>query len=98
MTAGFLLCGGVLGIAAPAGADTRVLTVGASGNYQYRTICEAVAAADADSNANNYYDIEIAPGTYPNDFPVVTRPDGLVTAYTLPLAFNDKIGTWQLPA
>lgn len=74
ITAGFLLCGGALGIASPAGADTRVLTVGASGNYQYRTISAAVAAADADSNANNYYDIEIAPGTYTNDFPVVTRP------------------------
>ena len=74
-TAGFLLCGAALGVAArPAGADTRVLTVGASGNYQYRTINAAVAAADADSNANNYYEIEVTPGTYTNDFPVVTRP------------------------
>lgn len=64
-----------MGIAVtPARADTKVLTVGASGDYQYRTISEAVAAADADSNANNHYDIEVAPGTYTNDFPVVTRP------------------------
>src|SRR5690348_2576790 len=74
VTAGFLFCGVALRIAGPAGADTRVLTVGVSSNYQYRTISAAVAAADADSNANNYYDIVITPGTYTNDFPVVTRP------------------------
>ena len=74
VTTRFLLCGVAFGIATPAGADTRVLTVGVSGNYQYRSINAAVAAANADSNVNNYYDIEVAPGTYTNDFPVVTRP------------------------
>ena len=33
-----------------------------------------MAAADADSNPNSYYDIQVAPGTYTNDFLVVTRP------------------------
>ena len=75
ITAKFLFCGAVLGIVAtPASADSRVLTVGASGNYQYGTISGAVAAADGDGNPNNYYDIEVAPGIYTNDFPVVTRP------------------------
>jgi len=36
---------------------------------QYRTISAAVAAANADPNANDYYDIEVAPGTYPGDDP-----------------------------
>jgi pectin methylesterase-like acyl-CoA thioesterase len=58
----------------PARAETKVLTVGTSGNFQYRTISAAVAAADADSNPNSYYDIQVAPGTYMNDFSVVTRP------------------------
>ncbi len=70
-----LLCGAASGIAAtPAGADTRVLTVGLSGDYQYRTVSAAVNAADADTNTGNYYDVQVAPGTYTNDFPVVTRP------------------------
>jgi hypothetical protein len=57
-----------------AGAETKILTVGSSGNFQYRMISAAVAAADADSNPSNYYDIQVAPGTYTNDFSVVTRP------------------------
>ncbi len=73
--AGLLVCAAALGTAAmPAGAATKILTVGISGNIQYRTISAAVAAADADSNAKNYYDIQVAPGTYINDFSVVTRP------------------------
>jgi parallel beta helix pectate lyase-like protein len=72
--AGLLLYGAASGIAAtPAGADIRILTVGLSGDYQYRTISAAVDAADADTNAGNYYDVQVAPGTYTNDFPVVTR-------------------------
>ena len=70
-----LVCTAALGTPAmPAGAETKILTVGTSGNFQYRTISAAVAAADADSNAKNYYDIQVAPGTYTNDFSVVTRP------------------------
>jgi hypothetical protein len=60
--------------AMPAHSDTTILTVGASGHYQYATISAAVAAADADTDANKYYDVQVAPGTYTNDFPVVTRP------------------------
>lgn len=48
-----------------------VLTVG-PGN-QYRTISEAVTAADADKNSDHYYVIRVKPGTYTNDFPHVTR-------------------------
>src|SRR5712675_2279366 len=73
--AGLLVCAAAFGTAArPAGAETKILTVGPSGIFQYRTIGAAVAAADADSNPNSYYDIQVAPGTYTNDFPVVTRP------------------------
>ena len=53
-------------------ANTVILTVGASDKY--RTISAAVAAADADNDQSNYYDIRVAPGTYINDFPYVTRP------------------------
>jgi len=41
---------------------------------QYQTIAAAVAAADGDSEIGNYYDIQVMPGTYTNDFPYVTRP------------------------
>lgn len=50
----------------------NVLTVGPDGRY--RTISAAVAAADADTNPSDYYVIKVAPGTYTNDFPTVTRP------------------------
>src|SRR6266478_3833755 len=73
--AGLLLFGAAFGTAAtPAGAEIRILTVGSSGNYQYRTVSAAVAVANADTSASNYYEIRVAPGTYTNDFPVVTRP------------------------
>ncbi len=48
------------------------LTVGPNGQYQ--TISAAVSFADNDTNLNNAYDIRVAPGTYTNDFPEVTRP------------------------
>jgi pectin methylesterase-like acyl-CoA thioesterase len=60
--------------APPTGAETKILTVGTSGSFQYRTISAAVAAADADGNAQNYYDIQVSSGTYTNDFSLVTRP------------------------
>jgi hypothetical protein len=63
---------GLLAAAAPAEANTIVLTVGPGG--QYRTISTAVAAANADPNTARYYDIQVMPGTYTNDFPHVTRP------------------------
>jgi hypothetical protein len=53
-------------------ANTIVLSVGPGGHYQ--TISAAVTAADADPGAGNYYDIQVMPGTYTNDFPYVTRP------------------------
>ncbi|MGH7029862.1 MAG: hypothetical protein ACREE9_11930 [Stellaceae bacterium] len=40
----------------------------------YHTISAAVAVADGDASPADYYVIEVAPGTYTNDFPVVTRP------------------------
>ncbi len=53
-------------------AGTAALSVGPGGLYP--TISAAVAAADADANASDYYIINVAPGTYTNDFPLVTRP------------------------
>jgi hypothetical protein len=71
--AGLLACAAATS-AMPARAETKILTVGTSGNFQYRSISAAVAAADADGNPHSYYDIQVAPGTYINDFSVVTRP------------------------
>jgi hypothetical protein len=59
-------------VVTPARADIKVLTVGPA--EKYPTISAAVAAANADPNAASYYEIRVAPGTYLNDFPVVTRP------------------------
>src|SRR5215831_18952376 len=56
----------------PSNPGTTVLKVGPG--TQYTTISAAVAAADADPDPSNYYDIQVLPGTYTNDFPVVTRP------------------------
>jgi hypothetical protein len=55
-----------------ADAETITLIVGPGGQYQ--AISGAVAAANVDTDSNNYYDIQVAPGTYTNDFPTVTRP------------------------
>jgi len=41
---------------------------------QYQTITAAVTAANADTDPGSYYDIQVVPGTYTNDFPHVTRP------------------------
>jgi hypothetical protein len=56
----------------PSNPGTKVLKVGSG--RQYQTISSAVAAADADPDPSNNYDIQVMPGTYNNDFPVVTRP------------------------
>lgn len=68
------LCGAAIIIlgAHTALAGTVTLSVGSGGLY--RTISAAAAAADADTNAGDYYVINVAPGTYTNDFPLVTRP------------------------
>ncbi|MGH7045422.1 MAG: hypothetical protein ACREE2_03415 [Stellaceae bacterium] len=57
--------------AARAEADS-VLKVGPKAPYQ--TVSAAVFAAEQDTNLATYYVIEVAPGTYINDFPAVTRP------------------------
>ena len=49
-----------------------ILTVGPQGQYQ--SISAAASFADSDTDPNNIYDIRVAPGTYTNDFPEVTRP------------------------
>jgi|SRR5208283_4603395 len=67
-----MVCAALGAVAARADAATITLTVGATGAY--RTISAAVAVANADASATNYYDIRVAPGTYTNDFPTVTRP------------------------
>ena len=66
-----LLFGAVLCALAPAAAADVIMTVGPKG--QYATIAKAVAAADNDTNASHHIDIYVAPGTYKNDFPNVTR-------------------------
>lgn len=53
-------------------AANVTLTVGPAGPYF--TIGAAAAAADADTNPANSYIVQVAPGTYTNDFPRVTRP------------------------
>src|SRR5215472_10318585 len=53
-------------------AGNVVLTVGPTSTYH--TVSAAVAAADKDTTASNYYTIEVTPGTYTNDFSTVTRP------------------------
>jgi hypothetical protein len=69
----FLAFGAIFGmLAARAAIAQNILDVGP--NAVNHTISAAVAVADADTNSADYYVIEVAPGTYTNDFPVVTRP------------------------
>lgn len=57
----------------PAGAQTTVtLTVGQGGQYAH--LADAVAVANNDTNLDNYYVLNLAPGTYLNDFATVLRP------------------------
>lgn len=78
MQAGFCLfaataaAGAVATTVAFAQTNTVVLTVGPAGEYS--TISAAVSKANSDTNANDYFDIEVMPGTYTNDFPHITRP------------------------
>jgi hypothetical protein len=52
--------------------NTIVLTVAPAGEYQ--SVSAAATYADKNTNAEDYYDIQVTPGTYINDFPQVTRP------------------------
>jgi hypothetical protein len=67
-------------LAAAPGArqNTIVLTVGPAGEYQ--SVSAAATFADQHTNAGDYYDIQVTPGTYINDFPQVTRPMTIETA------------------
>lgn len=69
-----------LGLAATRANATMIVTVGPDGNFS--TLHAAVAAADA--NTKQSYVIEVDPGTYTNDFSVVTR------AMTIEVNPNDK--------
>jgi hypothetical protein len=65
-----LLAAGLSAVTFQAYADI-ILTVGAGDTFS--TVSAAVSDADADANAADTYVIEVAPGTYQNDFPDVTR-------------------------
>ncbi len=67
------LAAGLGAFSAAASAQTNTIVLPVPGG-QYPTISAAVAAADGDTNLNNYYDVQVMPGTYTNDFPNVTRP------------------------
>jgi hypothetical protein len=69
-----LLLGAVIGMLMPHGAvaGNAILLVGPGQTYP--SVSKAVTAADGDTNPANYYTIEVAPGTYTNDFSTVTRP------------------------
>jgi hypothetical protein len=56
----------------PSNPGTKVLQVGPGREYQ--AISDAAAAANADVDPSNYYDIQVLPGTYTNDFPEIDRP------------------------
>jgi hypothetical protein len=59
-------------------AGNVTLKVGPKAPYQ--TISAAVSFADSKTNPNDYFIIDVAPGTYTNDFPQVTRPMTIQTA------------------
>jgi hypothetical protein len=71
----YLLSLGVaVGISAAAAAQTNTIVLSVGPGGQYQKINDAVAAADGDADSGNYYDIQVMPGTYTNDFPYVARP------------------------
>jgi len=71
------------------------LTVGPAGRF--RRIATAVMVADRNPSAGAYYDIEVAPGTYSNDFPDVTRPMTIEVAPGHPGARARLVATLPLP-
>ena len=69
-----LLLGAVFGMLMTRGAVAgNVILVVGPGRI-YPSVSSAVAKADGDTTAVNYYTIEVTPGTYTNDFSTVTRP------------------------
>jgi len=93
------LAAGLVMASAGAQAGTIVLTVNNPTDPQtYSSISAAVAAANADLNLDNYYDIKVATGTYTNDFANVLRPMTIEAAggpvrllATVPPLFNKGI-------
>src|SRR5947207_13992083 len=69
-----LSLGATVGICAAAAAQTNTILLSVGPDGQYQKISDAAAAADADTNPGNYYDIQVMPGTYTHDFPYVSRP------------------------
>ncbi len=63
-----------VGISAAASAQTNTIVLSVGPGGQYQAVSDAVSHADADTTPGNYYDIQIMPGAYTNDFPYVTRP------------------------
>jgi len=83
---------------AGAQAATITLTVNPTDPQTYSSVSAAVAAANADLNLDNYYDIKVATGTYTNDFANVLRPMTIEAAggpvrllATVPPLFNKGI-------
>src|SRR3954468_13816462 len=59
----------------PAQAGVITLSVNQAGGGDFTSLKAAVAAANADGNLGHLYHIDLAAGTYLNDFaPSITRP------------------------
>ncbi|HEY3909513.1 MAG TPA: hypothetical protein VGM07_06450 [Stellaceae bacterium] len=70
----FLLSGAAFSVFSINAAVAGNVTLKVGLAAPYHTISAAAAVADGDTNLADYYVIEVAPGTYTNDFPAVTRP------------------------
>jgi hypothetical protein len=64
----------VLTVIASSASAQSVFTLTVGSGRQYPHISDAVTVANRDVSAGNYYVINLAPGTYINDFPTVSRP------------------------
>ena len=64
----------VLTVAASSASAQSVFTLTVGSGRQYAHIADAVTVANRDGSLANYYVINLAPGTYTNDFPTVSRP------------------------
>ena len=69
-----LLLGAVFGMVMTRGAFAGNVILVVGPGQIYPSVSSAVAKADSDTTAANYYTIEVIPGTYTNDFSTVTRP------------------------
>lgn len=78
---------GALFVGAPLSdaSAAAILSVGATG-ADYTTLSAAVAFAD--THTGDYYTIEVAPGIYLNDFPVVTTAMTITAMAGGPVIFN----------